>query len=167
LFEEDTFLFGEEYSLCCTIKEKGYKVFILPSAKMHHHVSVTFKYNARSLAVARKLFLAVSWRLRKRHYGLLVATLNLLLHLLDALLLWMALTIKDLLGKEQNQRRRLMRTHYGALVIASLALLVWGNKYWVAVNSAAQRFFNGDTDPVRPPVTRVDRQEGPWPVNEN
>ena len=45
-FDEDTFLFGEEYGLCRNMKKNGFKLYILPEARIRHHVSVSFKRDA-------------------------------------------------------------------------------------------------------------------------
>ena len=52
-FDEDTFLFGEEYGLCRNMKRNGFKLYILPYARIRHHVSVSFKRDAGALAMAQ------------------------------------------------------------------------------------------------------------------
>ena len=52
-FDEDTFLFGEEYGLSRNMKKNGFKLYILPDARIRHHVSVSFKRDAGALAMAQ------------------------------------------------------------------------------------------------------------------
>ena len=146
-FDEDTFLFGEEYGLCRNMRKNDFKLYILHDAQIRHHVSVSFKRDAGALGMARKLGTAVLWRMRKQHYGWGIAMANQLLYCADALLMWLALKLKQAVSAH-DPGRGLMLADYRARLVASLALIVRGDGYFSAINAAAQRYFNnGDTPP--------------------
>jgi len=150
-FEEITFLFGEEYYLCRYLKKGGYRLFVLPYAYINHVLSVTYRFDIHSLYFARKLGTVVSWRIFKQEYGLFTANLNQLILLVDASLLWSkSAIVKKILGSSMN--RAIIQADYAALVIASIGVLIRGEKYVEKVNLIARRYFNGGVDPPLPPV---------------
>jgi len=150
-FDEDTFLFGEEYGLCRNLKKNGFKLYILPYARIRHHVSVSFKRDAGALAMARKLVTAVLWRMRKQQYGWRIAMASQLLCCADALLMWLALKLKQAVSAHDSGRG-LMLADYRARFVASLALIVRGDRYFSVINAAARRYFNDGVTPPRLPA---------------
>ena len=150
-FDEDTFLFGEEYGLCRNMKKNGFKLYILPDARIRHHVSVSFKRDAGALAMARKLVTAVLWRMRKQQYGWGIAMASQLLCCADALLMWLALKLKQAVSAH-DPGRGLMLADYRARLVASLALMIRGDRYFSVINAAARRYFNDGVTPPRLPA---------------
>ena len=147
-FDEDSFLFGEEYGLCRNMKKNDFKLYILPGIRIRHHVSVSFKRDAAALAMVQKLGTAVLWRMRKQHYGWGIAMSNQLLCCADALLLWLALNLKQAVSPH-DPGRELMLVDYRARLVASLALMIMGDRYFSAINAAARRYFNNGATPPR------------------
>jgi GT2 family glycosyltransferase len=146
LFDEETFLFGEEYGLCRRVKRRRFKLFILPEATIRHHASVSYKRDAASLVVARQLGAAVTWLQRRRHFGWLTATLGELSVLIDAFVLWAAVGLKNAVAPASPQRAVMIAT-YRARWQASIALLIRGEAYFKAMNARARLYFN-DGRPV-------------------
>jgi GT2 family glycosyltransferase len=152
-FTEEHFLFGEEYYLCTRLREKGHRLYLVPEAVLHHSVSASYGREAGSFSHARRLGVAVAWRIRRREFGTLVATVNQTLVLADSAFLWLALAGTSRAKRDGlGQGRALGLVDYGARVAASFGVLFRGERYVGEMNEACWRFFNGGLHPPPPPA---------------
>lgn len=144
LFSEEMFLFGEEYHLCRRLRRAGYKLVVLPDARLKHHGSVTWNRSEQKLAVARRLGMAALWNIRRHEYGRPLATLSQLVIGCESALLWAGMFVEGLV---KRSRRPIVYTDYKAQALASLGLVWRGDAYVAYANATARRFFNDGADP--------------------
>ena len=71
-FDEKFFLFFEEFDLCKRIKNKGNKLFILPSSKVNHYWGAS---TGKSSANIKQIFEKSRFYYFKKHYGIASALL--------------------------------------------------------------------------------------------
>lgn len=71
MFDENFFLYFEEYDLAKRIKTLGYKNYIIPGAKVMH----TWKASTRKRKDIRKIFSESRYLFFKKHYGTLFASI--------------------------------------------------------------------------------------------
>ena len=69
----------------------------------------------------------------------------------DALLMWLALKLKQAV-RAHDPGRGLMLADYRARLVASLALMIRGDRYFSVINAAARRYFNDGVTPPRLPA---------------
>lgn len=94
LYTEKLFLFWEEYWLSKKIKKNGYDIYILPSIKIFHEGSTSFKRNFQKLKLARFLSTANEYNARKNEYGVANARFNEILGIVDNTLLITLIYVK-------------------------------------------------------------------------
>jgi len=151
IFDEEMFLFGEEYRLCEEVRIAGYKIVSLPSAVIRHIVGASYKRDACSLAYTGMLGDAAAWLVKVRHYGRLRASINQLWTLLDAVLLWAALSVRAKMRHSKVTQYDARRAIAGRIV-SSASLLLKGKRYVSEIDNKTRRFFNNGTMPPMPPV---------------
>lgn len=145
-FVEDNFLFGEEYYLCRYVREKGFKIRVVPTATLEHHTSVTFKTDHQRLAVATKLGAAVAWKIRNEEWGRLKGHIVGLLLLFENVFLFLILKSMGFIRRKNQIGRSLMVTRCKAMASASVNLILHGDKYRVHLNKRAKSFLNSRTE---------------------
>ena len=138
LFDEDMFLFCEEYGLDRAIRDAGFELWVVPDARLVHHTSVTWNRDPERLSVARRLGMAALWNAKRKEFGVVVANLNQLVHLVEAGSIWTVVALAGRLGRP----RPLLAADYRAQASASWRLLRDGDAYVRAINDRARRFFN-------------------------
>lgn len=69
-FDERFFLYFEEFDICNRVKELGYKIYILPKAKVKHIWEASTKKAAFDV---KKIFVQSRFYYFKKHYGLVSA----------------------------------------------------------------------------------------------
>ena len=153
LFSEETFLFAEEYELCVRVKRNGFRLFVVPDARIRHHVSMSFRRTPEPLRVARRLATAALWRVRRRHFGTALAALNQVMVLLDATLMWLAVALKGFLTGSRSDGRALSLMDYRARIEGSLGVLLKGERFLRGADEAAWSYFNRGERPPLPPVS--------------
>jgi GT2 family glycosyltransferase len=144
LFSEEMFLFTEEYKLCRRLRDAGYKLVILPDARLTHHASVTWNRSDEKLAVARRLGMAALWNIHRHEHGRALATLNQLFIGVESAVLWAGMYVEGLI---KRARRPIVYVDYKAQTLASLGLVCRQEAYVAQANQRARRFFNGGADP--------------------
>jgi GT2 family glycosyltransferase len=137
-FDESLFLFGEEYSLCRGIRDRGYKLLIVPAARLKHHASVTWNRNDEKLMVARQLGMAALFSIRRREYGRLLTAVNQSAILGESAMSWGLLAVE----KRLTGRSRVSLVDYKAQTIASWNLLRRGSAFIADINAHAEDYFN-------------------------
>lgn len=147
IFDEDMFLFGEEYSVARAVRDRGYRMYVLPSAHLVHHASVTWNRDEKRLFVARQLGMAALWTIRRKEYGAILANVNQWLRLTESAALWAALGVSEHLGWPRPR----MRVDYRAQAIASWHLLRTGEAFVREINDYARRYFNDGQPPPASP----------------
>ncbi len=70
-FDERFFLFFEEFDLCKRLKERGYKLYIVPSAKVQH----TWGVSTKKRSDISQIFTKSRFYFFRKHYGLFSAML--------------------------------------------------------------------------------------------
>jgi GT2 family glycosyltransferase len=152
IFREDTFLFGEEYYLCKSVREAGYKIRVVPDAEIEHFTSVTFKSDPRRLAVASRLGAAIGWRIRNEEWGTFAGTAAsswlYLEYVFKLAAVWVMRLFRrsDSLDRQAAQAKAVLGTYF-PLLRDPEALLK-------RVNEDAETFFNDGVKPVKPPISR-------------
>jgi GT2 family glycosyltransferase len=144
MFEELSFLFGEEYHLAQLIKSQGKEIWINPEIRTVHHGSVTFKSDRQKLKMASMLLEANAYRIRKVHFGLIPAKLSAFVLMIDSL----ALYIRVILGyvvklKGSDPIASHMMFKYWVLTTTHLNIFTKGEKFSIEINNRARRYFNG------------------------
>jgi GT2 family glycosyltransferase len=152
-FVEDNFLFGEEYYLCKHILSTGYKILVVPEARLQHYISVTFKNDHQKLSIARKLGTAVGCNIRREQWGIVFGNIYNIIIMLENIFLLAALLIKRIITGSQNAERELMITHYRAIVAATVQMLCKGRRYLAEINREAMIFFNKGHQAILPPIS--------------
>lgn len=141
LYPENSFLFWEEYWLSKYVKSRGYMMAILPTAKIIHHTSVTFKFDNKKLLYARSLSLAVGWRVKSEAHGKFVTIISFLLSALDNLILSCYLSFKSWIYLSSPEQE-LQLADYKARLKAVCYLLLKGRKGASELERKATLFFN-------------------------
>lgn len=140
LFQEDSFLFWEEYELAKKIKQAQKKIIIHPKVLMQHYASVSFKYNPIRLSTARKLSSAHGYLCRKKEFGLFLTKLNMLKMFFENSLMWGLIKIKSLFA-QKNISRELMLANYKAESFAAFNLIFFGVDYVTKMETKARTTF--------------------------
>lgn len=141
IYEENSFLFWEEYWLSKRIRANGYQIVVLPDARIIHHSGVTFKKSREKLKVARSLSLAHEYLIRKAHYGVLNARLNALLLFIDYTLLYVLFLPKRLLQRGNVDMYNTINDYY-AKARGALTILFKSAKQVRLLDRHAEEFFN-------------------------
>jgi GT2 family glycosyltransferase len=152
LYSENSFLFWEEFWLSEYIRQKGYQLHILPSVKIFHHASVTFKKDPLKVFWARALSHSHEWRVRKSYFGRANANLNSGLFFLDNLIIYSIVKIKSFFV-QQNSFRDIELQDRKARFLAGWKILTSSERKIVRININAAAFFNDGVTPPYPPVT--------------
>jgi GT2 family glycosyltransferase len=150
IYQENSFLFWEEYWLSKYVISKGYKIAILPEVKIIHHASVTFKFNPEKIYWARALSNAVGWRVRVQEYGKMNAILNALIAYEDYALLSMFMKLKNVFAKNVSPESQRMIADYQARSKVAGQLLFGGEKTAKQLEAEAYKYFNNGVTP--PPL---------------
>lgn len=153
LYPENSFLFWEEYDLSLAIKNRNFEIHIVPSISITHHASVTFKNSKDRIQWARLLSHAHEWRVRRQHFGRSNAIVNSFLLLLDNLLIYTGLWLKDRVLRRNNERWNEMIDRF-ARFRAGFIVLFSTPKKRLEINTNAMIFFNHGQKPPYPPLTR-------------
>jgi GT2 family glycosyltransferase len=152
LYSENSFLFWEEFWLSEYIRQKGYQLHILPSVKILHHASVTFKKDPVKVFWARVLSHSHEWRVRKSYFGRGNANLNSGLFFLDNLIIYSVVKVKSFFVRE-DPFREIELLDRKARFLAGWKILTSSEKSIVQINLNAATFFNDGVTPPYPPVT--------------
>lgn len=143
LFEEPSFLFGEEYYLAQHIKSMGKEIWIHPGIQFIHHGSVTFKFDKAKLRMATLLLESNVYRIRKKHFGLFRAKIATLLLSLDTMALIVRVRMAYFLKRKKNDLvAERMIVKYGATLTARLGTLIVGENFSEKMNKKARAYFN-------------------------
>lgn len=143
IFREDHFLFGEEYRLCRETSEKGFKIRVLPDAKIQHFASVTFKDNTERLVMASRLGNVVQWEIRKERLGSIVGTLLGLILWTEQLLKLTFLRVARSFKTRKKENYKRLEAQCAAAVSSIFPLLKDESKFRKQVDDEARLFFNG------------------------
>lgn len=117
-FDEQVFMFGEEFDICMRLKERGYRVQVFPRARIIHYGGhstqhtpsvVMMTIGARSLKILLKKHFPGSWRIRY-----IIEALTHIRQVLSASLN----TVADLLmGKDRHSHTAAIQRHINQLKV--------------------------------------------------
>jgi GT2 family glycosyltransferase len=154
LFEENTFLFWEEYYLAKSIKNKGKKIIIHPDFKITHHTSVSFKFNKEKLRLTALLSLSHETIVKDKEYGVLKSRFNLFFRMIDTCLM-LLLTLALQLIKGENDYFKLeihkLKSHF-SIFIQNIFMTKNKSK---AIDTAVKFELNNKKNPVYPPIYKI------------
>jgi len=139
-FDEWSFLFWEEYWLATRLRKKGNKLYAIPNLRIHHIAKASWKRSAESLYQGTLLFASGGYMIRWREFGSWNARFHAIMHLLDGLIVWPVIWLKQRL--REDFLRALALAEWKAVIHASWGMLFYGEKYFRKVNDDAERFFN-------------------------
>jgi hypothetical protein len=125
----------------------------LPSVKIFHHASVTFKKDPVKVFWARVLSHSHEWRVRKSYFGRSNANLNSGLFFLDNLIIYLIVKVKSFFV-QKNPFRDVELQDRKARFLAGWKILTSSEKNIVSINTNAATFFNDGVMPPYPPVTQ-------------
>lgn len=152
-FNEDNFLFWEEYWLAKKIKSKGLKVKILLQHKLLHHISASFKTDFQKLEVIRVLSDINGHTARLDHFGAFKTFLSYLIKTIDHFAMYLILIVLSLFKSNDVLERKLSIINHMAHFKANFQLLIFGRSFQVKYQAYAIKFLNKGHVPVYPILT--------------
>jgi len=156
-YEEWTFLFCEEYDFCKSIRQAGYKLYVIPLF-MEHFVGGSRKRSYQIQYIVQKLSHAAIYVMTSREFGTAQAWLNSFLKVLDGLVLWLGLSFIQLLRPKNERIPALIE--WKALWTANIALLFMGESYFKRMNAEVEKRLN-DQNLIRKFINVVSPESSP------
>ena len=156
-YEEWTFLFCEEYDFCKSIRQAGYKLYVIPLF-MEHFVGGSCKRSYQIQYIVQKLSHAAIYVMTAREFGTAQAWLNSFLRVLDGLVLWLGLSFIQLLRPKNERIPALIE--WKALWTANIALLFMGESYFKRMNAEVEKRLN-DQNLIRKFINVVSLESSP------
>lgn len=156
-YEEWTFLFCEEYDFCKSIRQAGYKLYVIPLF-MEHFVGGSRKRSYQIQYIVQKLSHAAIYVMTSREFGTAQAWLNSFLKVLDGLVLWLGLSFIQLLRPKNERISALIE--WKALWTANIALLFMGESYFKRMNAEVEKRLN-DQNLIRKFINVVSPESSP------
>ncbi|WP_421763189.1 glycosyltransferase [Ekhidna sp.] len=141
LFQEVSFLFGEEYYLARKILSKSKEVLVYPDFRLKHHKSVSFKFDEFKTILAIKLKECATYKINYRKYGLFLSKVASLVLSIDSILLIIRVYIGSIRKKNTTLSKRMIKK-YKAMFIVRLYTLLIGHQYCASINRTAEAYFN-------------------------
>jgi hypothetical protein len=143
--DEWNFMYYEEYWLCLRLRERGSRLYAAPNLKIYHIGGASRRRSPESSYQATLLSHAAEYMVRCREFGLWNARLHAIVHLLDALIVWPILWLKQRFLKDSS--REFALAEWKGVIRSNWNSLLHGEKYFRKVNEDTERFFNRADDP--------------------
>ncbi len=138
-YEEWSFLFCEEYDLCKSVIQRGYKMYILP-IHIQHFAGGSRKVSQQVRYEVQKLSHAAIYIMNLRELGHLRAQFHSFVKFIDGLLLWSSQALYQVF--KPNAARAGAIIEWKALWWANLHLLLQGRTYFTKMNTKIERTLN-------------------------
>jgi len=151
-FNEDNFLFWEEYWLAKKIKSQGLKINILLKHKMLHHISASFKSDFQKLEMVRTLGDVNGHTAKLDKFGTFKTYFSYLIKTIDHLAMFLILNLLRLFKSKNVQERRLSIINHKAHFKAYFQLFIFGSSFRARYQSHAIKALNKGSMPVYPPL---------------
>lgn len=152
-FNEDNFLFWEEYWLAKKIKSQGLKINILLKHKMLHHISASFKSDFQKLEMVRTLGDVNGHTAKVDKFGAFKTYFSYLIKTFDHLAMFLILNLLRLFKTKNVQERRLSIINHKAHFKAYFQLFIFGSSFQARYQLFAIKALNKGSMPVYPPLT--------------
>ena len=145
-FAEWSFLYYEEHWLSIRLREKGKKLYAAPNLKIHHAWGASLRRSPESRYRATLLSVAGGYVVLCYMFGPWIARLHAIVHLLDGIIVWPILWLKQRFRKDSL--RAVALAEWKAIIYGNWwNLLRGGEEYFHKVNDDTERFFNSGNDP--------------------
>jgi hypothetical protein len=140
-FDEWSFLYYEEYWLSKRLRERGSKLYVAPNLRIHHIGGASLERSPEYRYRTTLLLVAGGHVVLCRAFGSWIARLHAIVHLLDGLIVWPILRLKQRFRKDSL--RAVALAEWRAIIYGNWwNLLHGGEEYFRKVSDDTERFFN-------------------------
>jgi GT2 family glycosyltransferase len=143
-FYEWSFMYSEEYWLCRRLRERGSRLYAVPNLKIHHIGGASKRRSPECSYQITLLEHAAGYVVRWYGFGSWNARFNAVVHLLDGLIVWPILWLKQQFRKDSL--REFALAEWKGVIHGNWNSLLHGEKYFRKVNEDTERFFNRAND---------------------